>query len=63
MTFLCETTTPAGSRVDPDVYCRYAGLLRLRGPVRSRSAESRSSESISTTQRRGVAALRATRTG
>ena len=24
MTFLWVTTTPAGARVDPEVYCRYA---------------------------------------
>ena len=29
ITLRCETTTPAGWRVDPDVYCRYA-VVRMR---------------------------------
>ncbi len=49
MTFLWERTTPAGERVDPDVYCRYA-VLEWAGGVRSSSrGESKSSKSTATT--------------
>ena len=30
--FLCDIMTPAGRRVDPDVYCRYAVFGRLLAP-------------------------------
>src|SRR5258708_34627616 len=50
MTFRCEITTPVGVRVDPDVYCRYAGLERTYGTGSISLAVSRSKESTSTTR-------------
>src|ERR1700751_3263755 len=52
-TFLLVTMTPAGVRVDPDVYCKYMksarslAAARDLGPV-DRWRESRSSQSTST---------------
>ncbi|CKS81108.1 Uncharacterised protein [Mycobacterium tuberculosis] len=52
-TFLFETMTPAGVRVDPEVYCKYAvsgvSLPVGRAPgLRERCRESKSSKSSST---------------
>ena len=52
-TFSFETDTPAGVRVDPEVYCKYNVLdprsLALRAPgLDDRGRESRSSKSSST---------------
>ena len=34
--FLCETMTPAGVRVDPDVYCKYAVSVELSSSAAGR---------------------------
>ena len=36
--FRCEIMTPAGERVDPDVYCKYAVPERLSLPERAHRA-------------------------
>ena len=59
MTFLCEMTTPAGERVDPDVYWRDAVLGRTHRVASSSRGESRSSESTATTIGTGPCAARA----
>src|SRR5690242_17241295 len=46
--FSWEITTPAGTRVDPEVYCKYAVLVSAGSDDSSRG-ESRSSESTAMT--------------
>ena len=50
MTFLCVTTTPAGWRVEPDVYCRYAVFGWEPTFAAGIRGESKSSASISITR-------------
>src|ERR1700758_3248585 len=47
--FLCEISTPAGVRVDPEVYCKYAMSGRLSASAAGPFGESRSSKSTSIT--------------
>src|SRR5262249_40334017 len=47
--FLYETMTPAGVRVDPEVYCKYAVSVELSTRAARPFFESRSSKSISIT--------------
>ncbi len=47
--FLCEISTPAGVRVDPEVYCKYAMSGRLSASAAGPFWESRSSKSTSMT--------------
>ncbi len=49
MTFLCVTTTPAGARVEPEVYCSSAVLVCCVSVDWEASGASRSSASISIT--------------
>ena len=47
--FLCEIMTPAGVRVDPEVYCKYAVSGELSTRAAGAFVESRSSRSTSMT--------------
>ena len=49
--FLCETMTPAGVRVDPEVYWRYMVSVELSTRAAGAGFESRSSRSTSITDR------------